>query len=109
MLIKKQQGFSLVYFDEKEHAVFTSQQFDVIKNSVNENVVFDIHGVMVNEDILKLIVQLAQQFKENGTSFVVVSSELAADELPEEVNLVPTLVEAADIIEMENIERELGF
>ena len=31
------------------------------------------------------------------------------DDYPEDFNIVPTLIEAEDIIEMENMERELGF
>ena len=31
------------------------------------------------------------------------------DEIPEELNMVPTLIEAQDILEMEAIERDLGF
>ena len=31
------------------------------------------------------------------------------DDFPEELNIVPTLIEAEDIIDMENMERELGF
>ena len=31
------------------------------------------------------------------------------DDFPEDFNIVPTLIEAEDIIEMENMERELGF
>jgi hypothetical protein len=31
------------------------------------------------------------------------------DDFPETFNIVPTLVEAEDVIEMENIQRDLGF
>jgi hypothetical protein len=32
-----------------------------------------------------------------------------ADDFPENFNIVPTLIEAEDILEMENMERELGL
>jgi len=35
--------------------------------------------------------------------------DITADEAPEGLNIVPTLLEAEDVIQMENIERELGF
>jgi hypothetical protein len=47
--------------------------------------------------------------KENGTSFVIIIKSLDIDALPEAINVVPTLQEAKDILEMENIERALGF
>ena len=51
----------------------------------------------------------AEQKKENGTSFVVLNSSVNADDFAENLNIVPTLQEAEDILEMETIERELGF
>ena len=42
-------------------------------------------------------------------SFVVIKSGINIDDFPESVNIVPTLQEAEDILEMEAIERDLGF
>ena len=42
-------------------------------------------------------------------SFVIVSDALNPNELTEDMIVVPTLQEAEDLIEMEEIERELGF
>ena len=42
-------------------------------------------------------------------SFVIVVNDINIDELPEELNTAPTVQEALDIIEMENIERDLGI
>ena len=56
-----------------------------------------------------LFLNIASTKKENSTSFVIIVRSLDIDALPEEINVVPTLQEAEDILEMENIERELGF
>ena len=40
-------------------------------------------------------------------SFVLVSNKVSFDEVPDEICVVPTLREARDIIEMEEIERDL--
>jgi hypothetical protein len=56
-----------------------------------------------------LFQKISDEFKEVNKSFVVVTNSLNANELPEEIMIVPTLQEAEDIIEMEEIERELGF
>jgi hypothetical protein len=45
----------------------------------------------------------------NKRSFVFVCDAIPVDEIPLEMVVVPTIGEAADIIEMENIERDLGF
>ena len=42
-------------------------------------------------------------------SFVLVYDSIDIDEVPAELVVVPTLQEAGDIIEMEEIERDLGF
>jgi hypothetical protein len=40
---------------------------------------------------------------------VIVTDRVDFDEMPDEIVVVPTLQEAYDIIEMEEIERDLGF
>ncbi|WP_026450050.1 hypothetical protein [Aequorivita capsosiphonis] len=42
-------------------------------------------------------------------SFVIVNDAMDVDDIPFEMLVVPTLQEAGDIIEMEDIERDLGF
>ena len=42
-------------------------------------------------------------------SFVMVCTSVPVDDIPFEMVVVPTLQEAGDIIEMETIERDLGF
>ena len=40
-------------------------------------------------------------------SFVLVTNKVPFDEIPDEICVVPTVQEARDIIEMEEIERDL--
>ncbi len=42
-------------------------------------------------------------------SFVIVTDKANLDEIPEELVVVPTQQEAFDIVEMEEMERDLGF
>lgn len=59
-------------------------------------------------DILEFL-QISNMHRRLGKSFVLVSNTVAIDEVPEEICLVPTLQEARDIIEMEEIERDLDL
>lgn len=65
--------------------------------------------------IAEKLVFLQQKFYENGASFVIcelrkpVEKFLDENELLEMMNVTPTLSEAQDIIQMEEIEREMGF
>ncbi|MBL4745225.1 MAG: hypothetical protein JKY08_02535 [Flavobacteriaceae bacterium] len=58
---------------------------------------------------LLLFLSISTQKKDNGMSFVIVSTDIFMDELPEELIVVPTFTEAEDILQMDAIERELGF
>ena len=56
-----------------------------------------------------LFLQYSKKHQHNGMSFVIVANGIDIEAIPDDMNIVPTLVEANDIIEMENIERDLGF
>jgi len=59
-------------------------------------------------DVIEFL-RLSNTHRAAKKSFVVVSDKADLDEMPDEIVVVPTLQEAFDIIEMEDIERELGF
>ena len=58
---------------------------------------------------LCLFLSIAEKHKENGISFVIICTGIDIDKIPDEINVVPTLHEAEDVLEMEAIERDLGF
>ena len=80
-----------------------------IKQAENQNVVLQTSINDLNKGNIDRLIYISDEKKANGTSFVIVSKEISVDTIPESLNVVPTITEAEDIIEMENIERELGF
>jgi hypothetical protein len=60
------------------------------------------------EDIIEFL-RLSNKHRGDKKSFVVVTENADLDQMPDEIVVVPTLHEAYDIIEMEDIERDLGF
>jgi GTPase SAR1 family protein len=60
------------------------------------------------EDIIEFL-RLSNKHRSTKKSFVVVSDKIDLKEMPNEIVVVPSLKEAFDIIEMEDIERDLGF
>ena len=58
---------------------------------------------------LLLFIELSNQHRILKHSFVIVNNAIDPDTLPNEIMVVPTLLEAQDVIEMEEIERDLGF
>lgn len=60
------------------------------------------------QEIIEFL-QLSNRHRSDQKSFVVVTAKVDLDEMPDEIVVVPTMQEAYDIIEMEDIERDLGF
>lgn len=79
-----------------------------------KNVVMNLDSVSAIElPAAEKLVQIQQQFYENGSSFVIcnlqpqVEQFLDENELLELMNVIPTESEAWDIVQMEEMEREM--
>ncbi len=62
----------------------------------------DIKGIKTFSD-------LSKKHKKAKKSFVIVAENIDFNDVPASMLVVPTLLEAHDMIEMEEIERDLGF
>jgi len=72
----------------------------------NDNLIIDFsNSFNVELDEILLFSQIAMDHKNNNKSFVIVSGGFDIDE----IIVVPTFKEAEDIIELEEIERDLGI
>lgn len=60
-------------------------------------------------DDVKSFTELIKLHKKQKKSIVLVSDSVNFNAVPKSITLVPTVLEAHDIIEMEEIERDLGF
>ena len=79
------------------------------KNFSFKNIILDLSPMknLLSKDI-KDFVELAIYHKQfNNKSFVVVSGPIGIKLLPNGINVVPTISEAIDTIEIEDIERDL--
>ena len=110
MLIEKKENYTLITSDENSFSAFYTSFLEKEIALEKEHTVLQISNEInaTNEDFL-LFLSNAEQKKENGTSFVIINSNINIDDFPDNFNIVPTLIEAVDILEMEAIERELGF
>lgn len=84
-----------------------------LKNS-NKNIILDLKDINNMDDAAaETLINIQQTFYEQNASFVIcslqssVQQRLDSTRLLEIMNEVPTRIEAADIIHMEEIEREL--
>lgn len=83
------------------------QKYDQIKN---ENIIVNLFSVKdIQENAINDFLLVSNRHKSAKKSFVIVTDKVSIDAAPEELSIVPTLQEAHDIIEMEEIERDLDF
>lgn len=76
----------------------------------NQHLIIDIsENINTKIEDLLLFLKLSASHKANGTSFVIVCKGIDIDDIPEELSVVPTFIEALDMLEMDAIERDLGF
>ena len=83
------------------------ESYDKFKN---DNIIVNLSslGNIEIEDVIEFL-QVSNKHRKAKHSFVLVTNKFDFDEAPDEIIIVPTLQEAYDIIEMEEMERDLGF
>jgi hypothetical protein len=75
-----------------------------------QNLIIDLtHDESVSMNDVKLFLDLAKKHVKEKKSLVLVTDSINCNDVPTQLTVVPTLLEAHDIIEMEEIERDLGF
>jgi hypothetical protein len=110
MQIKEATNYTLISSDEDSFKEFQKSVFKKINDFDKNHLILQISEELnIDKKDFLLFLKIAEQKKENGTSFVVLNASVNADDFAESLNIVPTLQEAEDILEMETIERELGF
>ena len=110
MLIEKKEDIIVLKCDETRVSDFFIVFKEKYSNFEGANVIIDFSGLEgVNTENISLFLEFSEKHRNDGTSFVVVVNRIDFNSLPEEIVIVPTLQEAKDIIEMEKIERDLGF
>jgi len=76
----------------------------------DHNLILDItHDNTVDVEAIKTFEDLSETHKNGKKSFVIVAENIDFNDVPDSLIVVPTLLEAHDMIEMEEIERDLGF
>ncbi len=76
----------------------------------NDNIIVNLFSFseLTSGDVLEFL-QLSETHRSAGKSFVLVTNRVGYDEVPENIIVVPTLQEARDLVEMEEIERDLDL
>jgi len=110
MKITKNEKYTTLKPGEESLDIFLNNLEKSIFNFKGEHLILDFsEKINVNLKELLLFLKLSNQQRKNGTSFVIIFEGVDIDKIPDEINVVPTFTEALDILEMDAIERDLGF
>ena len=93
---------NLVNFAENITENYSDYRSDNVVIDLLDNKNFDTKDAL-------LFLEISNIHRAEKKSFVIVNSNISIDNIPDELIVVPTLLEAGDIIKMEDLERELGF
>ena len=110
MIVDKNENVTLIT-QEKASIVELVKRIDSdYQRFKNDNIIVNLTR-LEKIPLLEIVefLQLSNKHRRAKNSFVIVTDKTNLDEMPDEIVVVPTLKEAYDIIEMEEIERDLGF
>ncbi len=76
----------------------------------NDHIIVNLFSFskLTSDDVMEFF-QLSDTHRKADKSFVLVTDKVSYDQIPDAITVVPTLQEAHDIIEMEEIERDLDL
>ncbi len=83
---------------------------DVYSKLKHNNIIVNLTSLnkLTLQDIIEFL-EISNIHRASKQSFVIVSNSIDINDTPDEIIVVPTLKEAYDIIEMEEMERDLGI
>lgn len=110
MIFDKEENTTIIT-QEKVSVIELVKKLEVLyERFKNDNVMVSLNNLkpITLQDIVEFL-QLSNKHRKAKHSFIIVTNTANLDEIPEELVVVPTLKEAHDIIEMEEMERDLGI
>lgn len=108
MIFDKDGNTTIVYQENISLLKFIDNLNQAYDKICNDHIVVNLFSFsrLTAGDLLEFL-QLSRKHKNAKKSFVLVTDKVDYDDVPDEISLAPTMQEAMDIIEMEDIERDL--
>lgn len=110
-MILDQNEHTTIITQEKASVVEIAKKIQTLYPKFKNNhvvVVLTTSKTISLEDI-NYFLEISNTHRASKQSFVIVSQNIDLQIVPKQIIVVPTIQEAYDIIEMEEIERDLGF
>jgi hypothetical protein len=111
MKIEKKENYTVISPSETTFGDFFSTINDEISTYKNEHLFIDLLNTFsINAEDLTVFTEISNKKKAEKTSFILISDSIEIDTFEDEIlSIVPTIQEAEDVLEMDAIERDLGF
>lgn len=110
MIFDKQGNTSVVTQEAVSIQTFLQRFGEAYPKLKNDNIILNLLSISnVSAKELLLFLPLCKTHKKAKKSFVIVSSTVNFNEVDDALMVVPTLQEAYDIVEMDEIERDLDL
>lgn len=98
---------SMSYNLLENYSIGKLREYDIAH--IEEHLIVSLTDIVISNDDIQWIENLNSDLAKKSLSFVILSENLSYEMLPEKVNLCPTIEEAIDLIEFEEIQRDLGL
>lgn len=110
MIFEKDGNTTIVLQENASLKTFIENLNGAYKNIKNDHIILNLFSFskLSDDDILEFL-HISNTHRASGKSFVLVTHKVTYDQVPEEICVAPTIQEAKDIIEMEEIERDLDL
>jgi hypothetical protein len=110
MILDQDGNISIITQEKATIVELVKKIQDIYSKLKNNNIIVNLTSLkkLSLQDIIEFL-ELSNTHRGSKQSFVIVSDSIDIDETPDEIIVVPTMQEAYDIIEMEEMERDLGF
>ncbi|MBF4470824.1 MULTISPECIES: ribonuclease Z [Flavobacterium] len=106
-----EKGHTIIIKDTEGNIAEFLEKVDSQYNSFKDsNLILDIsNDKSVDVKSIKIFSDLIKKHKKGKKSLVFVITDIDYNKVPASITVVPTQLEAHDLIQMDEIERDLGF
>ncbi|GGW33124.1 hypothetical protein [Arenibacter certesii] len=110
MILDREENVTIVLQENISLNAFITNFKESYPKIKNDNIILNLFSFskLSSGDVLEFL-ELSDTHRKSNKSFVLVTDKVSYEEVPDRICVVPTIQEARDIIEMEEIERELDL
>ncbi|AIZ42153.1 MULTISPECIES: hypothetical protein [Cellulophaga] len=110
MIFDKDENTTIVYQENATLNIFLENLSKGYENIKNDHIIINLFSFskITKNDILEFL-DISNTHKKANKSFVLVTDAVSYEDVPDHISVAPSIQEAKDIIEMEEIERDLGI